>query len=318
MGPAPKKPKGASHGKQPQEITKKHGGKEHFKGEKAAWLVSKAGMFQAAQDAGRTGEFYSFITREFIKDFGDNGSGDFTLEEEKNVGQDVSVVDENMRGASSQEEADAASKRSASLRIVSSMHSGISGLILIERRTIQKLSQWFRHRYKSVVSPTATQGFSGLFGRDTWTAPKKRSALQTYTKQYYTSHIKAEYEHRFAAARLEWDMASEAQRVQKKMEIPVPVGFRAKVIYEFWKAETQDVREQMEQVAADEHMRALDDWNTMKTAPMTAHQFHQCVSNYLIHALLTCCAVNSNLSPNMSARLQMLSRPKCRLQCRSR
>lgn len=183
---------------------------------------------------------------------------------------------------------------------------------------MQKLSQWFRHRYKSVVSSTTTQGFSGLFGRDTWTAPKKRSALQTYTKQRYTSHIKSEYENRFAAARLEWDMASEVQRVQEKMENPVPVGFRAKVIYEFWKAETQDVREQMEQMAADEHMMALENWNNMKTAPMTPHQFHQCVPNYLICTLLTCFSVNSILLPNMSARSQMLSRPKCRLQCQSR
>ncbi|KZP13324.1 hypothetical protein FIBSPDRAFT_960611 [Athelia psychrophila] len=206
----------------------KHGGKEHFKGAKALWLVSRAALFQAAQDAGRTGEFYSFITREFIKEFGDDGSGDFTLEKDEHVGPDAPV----------------------------------------------KLSQWFRHRYKSVVSSTTTQGFSGLFGRDTWTAPKKRSALQTYTKQRYTSHIKSEYENRFAAARLEWDMASEVQRVQEKMENPVPVGFRAKVIYEFWKAETQDVREQMEQMAADEHMMALENWNNMKTAPMTPHQFH--------------------------------------------
>lgn len=116
MGPTlKKKSKGTLHAQQPDKKMQKHGGKEHFKGAKALWLVSRAALFQAAQDAGRTGEFYSFITREFIKEFGDDGSGDFTLEKDEHVGPDAPVVDENMRGATSQDAADAASKRSASL-----------------------------------------------------------------------------------------------------------------------------------------------------------------------------------------------------------
>lgn len=122
--------------KTPKHVAEKHGGKEHFKGEKAAFLVSKAILFQAAQDSNRPGEFYDYITRAFIEKFGDDGSGDFTSEQGKlGAHVDGPEVDENMRGEPSQDAADAATKRFAVLRLVSAMLS-ISDLTLIKGHTI--------------------------------------------------------------------------------------------------------------------------------------------------------------------------------------
>lgn len=59
---------------------KKQGGQDHFTGKKNAWIEDKVPLFFKAQDAKRPGAFYTWVTREFIRAWGDDGSGDFSKE----------------------------------------------------------------------------------------------------------------------------------------------------------------------------------------------------------------------------------------------
>lgn len=111
---------------------KKHGGQEHFTGKKNEWIEDKVPLFIKAQDVKKPGAFYTWVARQFIIDWGDDGSGDFTKEpdgpDDGDLNIDVEDVDagalalvtvDNMCGALTQEEADAAAKRFDILRDVS-------------------------------------------------------------------------------------------------------------------------------------------------------------------------------------------------------
>lgn len=149
------------------------------------------------------------------------------------------------------------------------------------RRTIQKFSQLFRHRYKRIKNASndaakAQEGaFSRLFGNDAWAAPRKRNAIQTYTRLHYRARMKAEYDRRFAISYREWETATEPQRLQQELKRPVPVAFRTKVIREYWDAETEDFRASMEQESVNSHEEAMEEWEAAKSAPMTPQQFHR-------------------------------------------
>ncbi|KAF7971124.1 hypothetical protein HWV62_21996 [Athelia sp. TMB] len=214
------------------------------------------------------------VTREFISDWGDDGSGNFTVEPKDDTtdagdgpgddpgdgsgdgdldGDNVVV---NHEEPATQEAADAASKRFNKLR--------------------DKLAQLYRRRYKSVTNaPSAQQGsFSGLFGNDAWAAPRKRSAIQTYTKLYYISRMKADYERRFAVSCREWDAATEQQRCKRMLKRPQAVSFRGGIVREYWEAETEEFRLSMEREAVRDQKEALEEWKEMKSAPKTPQQFH--------------------------------------------
>jgi hypothetical protein len=105
---------------------KKTGGKkgppEHFTDPKRTFLDSHSSAFMGALDNNRAGEFYDFVTREFIVKFGNNTS---TVEstpvpESSEGGNDgESSEDDNDGGMRSKARADAASANFVKVRAVS-------------------------------------------------------------------------------------------------------------------------------------------------------------------------------------------------------
>ena len=105
---------------------KKTGGKkgppEHFTGPKRTFLDSHSSAFMGALDNNRAGEFYDFVTREFIVKFGNNTS---TVEstpvpESSEGGNDgESSEDDDDGGMWSKACADAASAHFVKVRAVS-------------------------------------------------------------------------------------------------------------------------------------------------------------------------------------------------------
>lgn len=74
----------------------KRGRREHLTGAKRAFLDAHASAYTEALDANKPGEFYNFITREFIAKYGD--SVDFTKttdEEPSNEGTHINEDGEN-------------------------------------------------------------------------------------------------------------------------------------------------------------------------------------------------------------------------------
>lgn len=105
--------------------------------------------------------------------------------------------------------------------------------------------------------------------------PCKKSAFQTYTKQYYQSRIKPEYQRRWATLTREYDEATEAERVEKGLQEPVSVSVRTLLNHEFWKSESEEFRQGIENEVAQEHLQALEEWQKRKKEPVTPQQFHQ-------------------------------------------
>lgn len=143
----------------------------------------------------------------------------------------------------------------------------------------QKLGQWYRRKYKrtevtksesSTVNP-----FTAVLASNIEKAPRKRSAFHQYLKQRYNSHIKEEYNRRHAIAKKQYDDASDEDKENGIAKKPVPVQLRAEVGREFWLLETQEFREQMDEVAEDAHAKEMEDWEESKQVPKTAQQFHQ-------------------------------------------
>lgn len=157
----------------------------------------------------------------------------------------------------------------------------------------QKLSQWYRRKYKSpevaTQSPAVDNPFMAVLAANIEKAPRRLTPMHHYFKLHYKSRIKATVDQHFAVAKKAYDnylLAEEAYKdaveagdlameepftVQK----PVAVQIRAAVGKEFWLLETEDFRETVSLDAAETHEREMEEWEEMKLQPKTPQQFHQ-------------------------------------------
>jgi hypothetical protein len=106
-------------------------------------------------------------------------------------------------------------------------------------------------------------------------APRKLTPFHQYLKGYYQTHIKDEYDRRYAIAKNNYDSLTKEEKENGDVKEPVPVLLRSEIGKEFWLLETDEFREKVAKDAEDAHMRELEEWEASKVIPKTPQQFHQ-------------------------------------------
>jgi hypothetical protein len=76
-------------------------------------------------------------------------------------------------------------------------------------------------------------------------------------------------------AKDEFDVATEDERLAKKLKSPYAVALRTIVGKEFWRLETQEFRDEIAELANAQHAQNLKEWEVLQKTPKTALEFHQ-------------------------------------------
>ncbi|KAF7980387.1 hypothetical protein HWV62_38180 [Athelia sp. TMB] len=241
----------------------KRGPKAHFSGHQLVFLESKADQWQVCSDNKTLPAFYNEVTRDFLGDYGEERPFNVHIE----VDADLSDLQLG-RGESPDAPAPTGLEILKSQRAFTDLR--------------KKLGQWFRYWYlhpkvKTIGGASATipNPFLDVMGGAIETPPRKLAAIHTYSKLFYASRMKEEYERRYAVAKLAWNNATEAERASDGVDRPVPVSLRAKLVREFWQLETSEMRLEMQDAANKDHAEAVEAWKALKIKPKTALQFHQ-------------------------------------------
>jgi hypothetical protein len=149
----------------------------------------------------------------------------------------------------------------------------------LTNRQRQKLSQWFRRKYKrpegTKATPITGNTFASVLTSNLTKPPRRLSQFHFYLKKYYHERIKEEYEHRFNAAQKEFEDSSEEERVEKALKKPVAVQLRTLVGQEFWNLESAEFRSQVGEEAEDAYLKEVEEWEENQQTPKTPQQFHQ-------------------------------------------
>jgi hypothetical protein len=96
-------------------------------------------------------------------------------------------------------------------------------------------------------------------------------------KEHYQSRVKEEFLRRFAAAKTEYEDATEEHKSNGEAKKPIPVAIRTETGMEFWLLESDEFRAQVALDAEEAYARETQAWQELKEVPKTAVQFHQYV-----------------------------------------
>jgi len=281
-------------GKKKTKAPAKKGAPDHFTGFKYAFLTSRSGLYQQALASNTVGSFYDKVTREFIAKYGKDEPFNGEPVDDPPEPDDM---DEDEGSAPTKEEAAASALLFTKLRTVSvGISQNVTYFILI---FCQKLSQWYRRKYKSPEAPNpgpaVDNPFMAVLAANVDKAPWRLTPMHHYFKIYYKSRIKATVDQRFAIAKrafdgymLEkaaYDEAVEAgdETVEEPVVVqkPIPVQMRATVGKEFWLLETPEFREATTLDAEQTHKMEMEGWEAAKSVPKTPQQFHQWVARWV-------------------------------------
>jgi hypothetical protein len=96
-----------------------------------------------------------------------------------------------------------------------------------------------------------------------------------YMKLYYETRMKDEADRRLVIAQREYDNTTVEERLEKKLDPPVPLAIRKQTAESFWKTESaatkEEVRADLEAVY-NEELRA---WEARMELPKTPQEYHQ-------------------------------------------
>jgi hypothetical protein len=250
----------------------KRGAPDHFTGFKLAFLTSRAALYQQCLDSKSAGAFYDKVTSDFVAKYGDEQPFNKDLAEDApdpevfGEGEDEDVT------RPSKEEAAESAVLFTKLRTVSSNQLSIPGYFLIY---FQKLSQWYRRKYKrpealKADTSASTNPFTAALAANIEKAPRKLTPMHMYFKLHYRTRIKEEYLRRYAAAKEAYNDATEDDLESGAVKKPIPLRFRNEVGKEFWLLESTEFRESIAQEAEDVHLKQMKEWEEAKIVPKTA------------------------------------------------
>lgn len=153
-------------------------------------------------------------------------------------------------------------------------------LYSILRHPFQKLSQWYRHKFKhpeskEIASSSPPNPFMSVLAESINRAPRRLTPLHRYFKLHYVRKIKPEFIRRYAVAKQNWVDATDDEKKRGVVQKPFAVKIHAELGREFWLLETEEFREEIAASAASAHAEEITEWQAAKMLPTTPQEFHQ-------------------------------------------
>ncbi|KAF7985449.1 hypothetical protein HWV62_5193 [Athelia sp. TMB] len=251
---------------EPEESMAQRGAQNKFSGYKLAFLNRLGPEYDVKRAQDKSGEFIDHATGLFLRTFGKGQN--FHQDPENDPGVPVPENDITS-GCDTQAQADLEKNIYDKLRVIIG----------------NWLRAWWRRLHKGEVQPAkvtkpivkdnnANRGALGKLLAGAATKPHRRSAFTLYQEKHYAKRVKPEYQRRWAAEKKEYEAASPAERVARKLSKPQSVRTVTNTTREYWENESKAFKDEVQAQADEWYEQALTTWTLGLSVAKTPVDYH--------------------------------------------